>query len=80
MITTKVNKIIYPNLRAEMGRKGMTIKDLAESVSINRDTLSRKLSGKAQINLGEAFRIQEQVFPGLNVEYLFAEDGDEYAS
>lgn len=80
VIITKVNRIAYPNLRAEMGRKGMTIKDLSDAVSINRDTLSRKLSKKSPIFLREAIQIQMIVFPGMDVRYLFAEDGDEFAS
>lgn len=76
----KQNKIAYPNLRAEMGRKGLTIKTLSAAVDINRDTLSRKLSKKTPISLREAFKIQLAVFPGQDIRYLFAEDSDENAS
>ena len=69
----KQNKIAYPNLRAEMSRKGLTIGDLSAAVSINRDTLSRKLSRKAPLSLREAFHIQTTVFPGLDIRYLFSD-------
>lgn len=66
------NSIIFPNLRAEMARKGLTIRDLAEAISVSRETVSNKLSGKTQIYLGEAFQIIERFFPDKDVAYLFA--------
>ena len=56
-----------------MARAGLTIGDLSATVSINRDTLSRKLSRKAPLSLREAFHIQMTVFPGLDIRYLFSE-------
>ena len=68
----KPNGIAYPNLRAEMGRKGVGITDIATALNYNRDTLSRKLSRKSPITLSEAFRIQVVVFPDCDIRYLFA--------
>lgn len=67
------NKIAYENIRAEMGRNKLTILQLSKDIGINRDTLSRKLSGSAQFYLSEAYRIAEIGFPGCSVEYLFKE-------
>jgi hypothetical protein len=69
----KPNSIAYPNLRAEMSRKGITLGDLSEAVNIGRDTLSRKLSRKSPLSLREAFYIQSTVFPGLDIRYLFSD-------
>ena len=58
--------ISYENLRAEMGRKNITIKDMASLCGYNRDRLARKLSRKTPINLDEAFLIQQK-----DICYLF---------
>lgn len=65
------SNIAFENLRAEMGRRNIGIKDIAAACSFNRDTLSRKLSRKSPLNLDEAFTIQEIMFPDLDVRYLF---------
>ena len=67
----KANKIAYRNLRAEMGRNNIGIGEMAKDLRCNRDTLSRKLSGKSPITLEEAFEIQQRFFPGEDVNYLF---------
>ncbi len=67
------NKIVYENIRAEMGRQRLTLVQLSKNLGINRDTLSRKLSGSAPIHLTEAYRIAKIGFPGCSVEYLFKE-------
>lgn len=68
------SRIAYPNLRAEMGRSQISIQTIAKSIGMNRDTLSRKLSKKSPLALGEAFAIAS-VFPSNNdVQYLFYDD------
>lgn len=73
------NSIAYPNLRAEMSRKGIGIGDMAQALHFNRDTLSRKLSRKSPLSLEDAFHIQQKVFPEQDVRYLFAESPGTYA-
>lgn len=63
----------FENLRAEMGRKNVTIGDMASVAGVRRETMSRKLSRAAPINLDEAFAIVEAFFPEHTVEYLFRE-------
>ena len=41
----KRNCVIYENVRVEMARKNLTILDIAQNIGMNRETLSRKLSG-----------------------------------
>lgn len=65
---------VYNNLRAEMARHHLTIQSMAAGLKMNRDTLSRKLSGKSPLYLDEAFRIQRMFFPDLDVSYLFRQD------
>lgn len=67
----KINNIIYDNLRAEMARNKLTICHLAKTLDSNRDTLSRKLSGKSPLYLDEAIQIQKTFFPYMNIDTLF---------
>ena len=67
------NRIQFSNLKAEMARHDVSIQDMAKSLGITRDTLGRKLSGKSQINLDEAFKIQKKFFPEVSMQCLFKE-------
>ncbi|EHR0218378.1 XRE family transcriptional regulator [Clostridium perfringens] len=69
----RTSNIMFSNLRAEMARKQITIKKIAELLEINRDTAGRKLSGKAPLYLSEALIINKELFPNKNVTYLFKE-------
>ena len=69
----KQNVIAYPNLRAEMARKNITIIAIADELDMNRDTLSRNLSKKTPIKLADAFEIQRKIFPEFDLRYLFQE-------
>lgn len=67
------SSIMFSELRAEMARKKITIKQLADKVGVNRDTMGGKLSGKRPIFLNEAFIIQRGFFPNKDVIDLFKE-------
>lgn len=54
--------IAFQNLRAEMARNNIAIKDMAKVVGVTRETMSNKLSRKTSINLDEAFLIVQNVF------------------
>ena len=66
--------VMYENVKAEMARKDLTIKDIAKGIGMNRDTLSRKLSGRSCLNLDEAFAIQKAYFPDIPIRVLFKEN------
>ncbi|MCL2526956.1 MAG: helix-turn-helix transcriptional regulator [Defluviitaleaceae bacterium] len=63
----------YTNLKAEMARQDISIKAIAESVGITRDTLSKKLRRKTPITLEEAYAINKIFFPDQDIKYLFSE-------
>lgn len=69
----RVNNIAFENLRAEMARKQITIKEMSEFLGVSRDTLANKLARKRQINLDEALSLARYFFPNLTLNYLFAE-------
>ncbi|WP_339161718.1 hypothetical protein [Siminovitchia sp. FSL W7-1587] len=62
---------MYPNLDAEMARKGIKRKDLAQLFKGRVPTVSEKLNGKYPLLLDEAVRIRETFFPEYSLEYLF---------
>lgn len=64
-------KNMYPNLRAEMARKGIGIKEMSNMIGCTRDTMSSKLSGKTKISYEEASKIERCFFNGKGVKYLF---------
>lgn len=63
----------FSNLKAEMARNNIKIKDIAECIGITRDTFSRKLRRSTPITLDEAYAIAKIFFPNHDIEYLFAE-------
>ncbi|MBP1083476.1 hypothetical protein ACFFJQ_06815 [Bacillus capparidis] len=68
---------MFPNLRAEMARKGIDGVIVSAHLGIARKTFSNKMIGKSEFTRSEIFKIQKHFFPGLTVEYLFSE-GEQY--
>lgn len=66
-----MSNISYPNLRAEMARRNISVKQLAETLGVNRDTVTRKLSKRSPLYLDEAFQISKILFPDIDFNYLF---------
>lgn len=67
-----VPSIKYPGLRAEMARRQLTIKDMADGISTHRDTLSRWLSGARALPLPKAQEIRDKYFPRMTLDELFS--------
>lgn len=63
---------MFPNLNAEMARKKINIKTLAELAKIPYETLKNKCSGTTEFKRVEMFRIKKNVFPELSIDYLFS--------
>lgn len=62
---------MFPNLDAEMARKKITKKSLAEKINKTPTTLSLKLNGKAPITLTECIEIKKAIGTNCTVDYLF---------
>lgn len=62
----------YPNLEAEMVRRGLGPEDLAETVGKSPDTIRNWLKGKGDFPIGKAFDVQSKYFPALSISYLFS--------
>ena len=64
---------MFPNLNAEMGRKKMTIKALAEKTGINYESLKNKMSGITEFKRSEMIFVKQE-FPLCSLDYLFETD------
>lgn len=62
---------MYPNLRAEMARKGITAKQLAEQIGITASTFSLKMRGEYDFTMDEAIKIKAILEVNLSLETLF---------
>lgn len=62
---------MYPNLRAEMARRNLTLEPLANELDITVPTLSQKLNGKYPITLNEAKKIKVFLNTEIPLEVLF---------
>ena len=63
----------YENLKAEMGRKGLTMFDLSknQNLGLAYESIRNKFSGKTEWTRKEMFVIQQDYFPNKTLEYLF---------
>lgn len=61
---------MYPNLKAEMARSGITIKDVAAELNCTPRTAWAKVEDRTPVSVKEAYKIQ-QLFPELSIDYLF---------
>ena len=50
---------MYPNVRAEITRAGLTLEPIARELDVTVSTLSLKLSGKYPVTLNEAKKIKD---------------------
>lgn len=60
----------YPNLEAEIARRGIKKKDMADKLNLTQKTFSNKLIGKTDFWLKEMFCILSML-PGTTAEQLF---------
>ena len=62
---------VFNNLNAEMARKKVSIKALAEATGINYESLNNKMSGTTEFKRNEMIQIKKE-FPDCSLDYLFA--------
>ena len=62
---------MYPNLRAEMARKGVTMTDIAEVLGIRLATLSHRMNGKSGFYYDETVKIKKYLDVEMPLEELF---------
>ena len=64
---------MFPNLLAEIKKRGLTQKEFAKEVKISEQLFSKKMNSKAVFNYEEIKRILEFFNPRLSLDYLFEE-------
>lgn len=65
---------MYPNLKAEFTRKGLTLEKVAPQLNITVSTLSQKMTGKYPFTLKEAKIIKNNVLEtDMSIDELFQE-------
>ncbi|MDR1015692.1 MAG: helix-turn-helix transcriptional regulator [Coriobacteriales bacterium] len=64
----------YGNLKAEMARNGITQKRLAEFLGMTPQNVKMKFAGQVKFSLDECKSIRREIFPGLSLDYLFADN------
>ena len=63
---------MYPNLKAEMARLGITIDQMAEAINKSRAWLENRMNGKCSFPIEVVFSIRNTFFPKMDFQYLFA--------
>ena len=61
------------NLKAEMARKRLTVKDLARVTGLSETSVRNKLAGRSAFTIPEALKIKMELFPDKDLQYLFEE-------
>lgn len=66
---------MFPNLRAEMARHRLSIKDLAACIGVSENAFRNRLAGKTEFTMLEIVRIKRAFFKNLSLDYLFDTTG-----
>ena len=61
---------MYPNLNAELARKGWTRKDLARETGLKYQTLNEKMNGKRPFTFPEAVLVKKALSTELGLEQV----------
>jgi len=62
----------YPNLAAEISRRGVRKSVIASSIGISQRTLANKLNGLSPFTWDEAATIRKVFFPDVSLDLLFS--------
>mgnify|MGYP001648964786 FL=1 len=71
MIKLKKQKPYFPTLEAELAKRGIAKKEIAQELGITPRALSCKLSGNTDLWWREILTIQS-IFPDIPVDRLFS--------
>lgn len=66
-----MKNIFYPALEAEIRKRRIKKKDIAEMLCLKQNGFFYKLSGRRKFSVDEAIKIQETWFPDIPVNELF---------
>lgn len=63
------------NLKAEMQRNGLTVRDIMRTIGCSEKTARNKINGETDFTYPEAEEVRNRLFPGMRMEYLFHQPG-----
>ena len=63
---------MYPNLKAEMSRRNLSIQRMAVLLKMPYNTLREKLRGERKLTFDEALRIKQALNLNIPLETLFS--------
>ena len=66
-----MTEVSTANLEAEMTRKTISRRDIAELLGVTYRTIHSKFNGESEWTLSECLRIRDSCFQGMDLEYLF---------
>lgn len=69
-----VAKVSMANLEAEMTRKRISRRDVAELLGVTYRTIHSRFNGESEWTLSECLKIRDTYFPDMRLEYLFTAD------
>lgn len=64
---------MYPNVRAEMARRNLTVEKMSELCGVSTPTMSQILNGKRKLTYKMALQIKASLEADIPLETLFAE-------
>lgn len=64
---------MYPNLRAELTRKGLTMSEFAKRIGMSPQSLSCRMNGQRNFTYAEALLIKKELGVDIPLEILFDE-------
>lgn len=64
---------MYKNLKVELHKKGITLKQYAEFLKVGEKTVHNKINGVTDFTYPEFRKTCSLLFPELNADYLFEE-------
>lgn len=67
---------LLKNLSAEMARYGVSTNDIGMIIGKSERTARDKIKGQYQFSISESILIRDKLFPGLALEYLFANSNE----
>lgn len=67
---------MFPNLRAEIARLGLTYAEVAKGIGRSESQFSLKMSGKTGWTLADAVAVKKFLKTKLSIDVLFECDGE----
>lgn len=61
----------YPNLAAEIARRGVTVNQMAKAIGCKPRSMSQRLNGDVRLTLDEAMELRERFFADCEPLMLF---------